>query len=212
MAKAKGENPGEYVNGGIMPFVGGELARGAFRYGAETYGFETLARYHFLIGQTGASYLWYYPAGNPGKSGLDTIPTDGWGASAMLGALMEGAAGIEDNGALYRDVTLSPRWTSAGDVKAARVVARYAASDGYIAYRWERDDHALRLTLTGSGNPSAAGSQGKVQLRMLLPESVERPATVTLNGKPQPIEIDTVFGSRYVQIAAPTNSLVEVAW
>ncbi|NCC32418.1 MAG: hypothetical protein EOM24_10410, partial [Chloroflexia bacterium] len=28
-----GERPGEYVNGGVMPLVGGELARGAFRHG-----------------------------------------------------------------------------------------------------------------------------------------------------------------------------------
>ncbi|MEO7913087.1 MAG: hypothetical protein ABIV47_25845, partial [Roseiflexaceae bacterium] len=99
MADGKGEQPGEYVNGGLMPLVGGELARGAFHVGAERYGFDILARYHFLIGDADASYLWYYPAGNPGKSGPETLPSDGWGASAMLAALLEGAAGIEDQGA-----------------------------------------------------------------------------------------------------------------
>ncbi len=34
--------PGEYVNGGIMPLVGGELARGAFDHGFETYGLDIL--------------------------------------------------------------------------------------------------------------------------------------------------------------------------
>ncbi|MEN9937044.1 MAG: hypothetical protein RLZZ387_3623, partial [Chloroflexota bacterium] len=91
LAGRPGEDPGEYVNGGIMPLVGGELARGAFRYGAEPYGFAILHRYYFLVSSTGASYLWYYPEGNPGISGVDTLPTDGWGSSAMLGALMEGA-------------------------------------------------------------------------------------------------------------------------
>src|SRR5262249_29808996 len=71
MGDDKGEQPGEYVNGGLMPLVGGELARGAFRVGAERYGFDILSRYRFLIGETGATYLWYYPAGNPGKSGPD---------------------------------------------------------------------------------------------------------------------------------------------
>ena len=83
---AKGHNPGEYVNGGIMPLVGGELARGAFDHGFEAYGFDILQRYYSLIAGTNASYLWYYPIGQPGISGADTIPTDGWGSSAMLAA------------------------------------------------------------------------------------------------------------------------------
>src|SRR5207249_8077083 len=110
-----GERPGEYANGGIMPLVGGELARGAFESGAERYAFDILARYDHLIRTTGKSYLWYYPAGNPGISGPETLPTDGWGASAMLGALVEGAAGVQDQGARYGEVRLSPRWSYAGD-------------------------------------------------------------------------------------------------
>src|SRR5207237_10578364 len=148
MAAGKGEQPGEYVNGGLLPLVGGELSRGAFRVGAERYGFDILSRYRFLIGDTDASYLWYYPAGNPGKSGPETLRSDGWGATAMLAALIEGAAGIEDQSARYQDVRLSPRWSAAADVSAARVVARYAASDGYVAYRWQRMAGGLTLDFT----------------------------------------------------------------
>src|SRR4029078_779037 len=119
MAEGKGEQQGEYVNGGLMPLVGGELARGAFRVGGERYGFDILSRYSFLIGDTNASYLWYYPAGNPGKSGPETLPSDGWGASAMLAALLEAAAEIENQGARYQDVQLSPRWPAADNVSAA---------------------------------------------------------------------------------------------
>src|SRR5205823_549021 len=90
--------------------------------------------------------------GSPGLSSVDTLPTDGWGASAMVGALIEGAAGIEDQGARYQDVTLSPRWIDAGDVSGARVVVRYAASDGYVAYRWRRNTRGMRLDFTGSGD------------------------------------------------------------
>src|SRR4051812_21893118 len=205
MADGKGEQPGEYVNGGIMPLVGGELARGAFRVGAERYGFDILSRYCFLIGDTDASYLWYYPAGNPGKSGPETLPSDGWGASAMLAALLEGAAGIEDQGARYQDVRLSPRWTATADVSAARVVARYAASDGYLAYRWQRTAGGLTLDFTGSGK--------RATLRLLLPEAISQVGRVTLDGQPQPIEIDQVFGSRYVVVHAEQGSgRVEVSW
>jgi hypothetical protein len=171
LAGRPGEHPGEYVNGGLMPLVGGELARGAFRYGAERYAFEILHRYYFLISTTGASYLWYYPAGNPGISGEDTLPTDGWGASAMLGALIEGAAGVEDRGALYQEVTLSPRWIFTGDVDQAQVTARYAASDGYVAYRWRRLESGVEIHVTGSGE--------RIHLRVPLPEHVTVPSLVT---------------------------------
>jgi len=205
MADGKGEQPGEYVNGGLMPLVGGELARGAFHVGAERYGFDILSRYRFLIGDTDASYLWYYPAGNPGKSGPETLPSDGWGASAMLAALVEGAAGIEDQGARYQDVRLSPRWPAADGVSAARVVARYAASDGYVAYRWRRAASGLTLDFTGSG--------ARVTLRLLLPDAISQVALVTLDGQPQPLQLDQVFGSRYVVVQAEQGSgRLEVAW
>ncbi|HEU5098281.1 MAG TPA: hypothetical protein VFU22_04650 [Roseiflexaceae bacterium] len=204
MADGKGEQPGEYLNGGLMPLVGGELARGAFRVGAERYGFDILSRYSFLSGATGASYLWYYPAGNPGKSGPETLPTDGWGASAMIAALLEGAAGVEDLDARYQVVQLSPRWPAA-DVDDARVVARYAASDGYVAYHWHREDDRLTLDFTGSGE--------RVTMRLLLPEAVDHVAQVMLDGNALPIKIEQVFGSRYAIVQADQGSgRVEVAW
>jgi hypothetical protein len=205
MASGKGEQPGEYVNGGLMPLVGGELARGAFGVGAERYGFDILARYRFLIGDTNASYLWYYPAGNPGKSGPETLPSDGWGASAMLAALIEGAAGIEDQDTRYQNVRLSPRWPATANVSTALVVARYAASDGYVAYRWRRMASGLTLDFTGSGS--------RVTLRLLLPEAISRVALVTLDGRRQPIKLDQVFGSRYVVVQAEQGSgRLEVVW
>jgi hypothetical protein len=198
MAAGKGEQPGEYVNGGLMPLVGGELARGAFHVGTERYGFDILARYGFLIRNTNTSYLWYYPAGNPGKSGPETLPSDGWGASAMLTALLEGAAGVEDQSARYQDVRLSPRWPAADDVDTARVVARYAASDGYVAYRWQREADSLMLDFTGSGK--------RATLRLLLPEAIAQVTQVTLDDQPQPIKIEQVFGSRYVVVQAEQGS------
>ena len=200
-----GEKPGEYVNGGIMPLVGGELARGAFRYGAERYGFATLTRYAQLLDSTGASYLWYHPAGNPGKSSADTLPPDGWGASAMLGALIEGAAGIEDRGALYQDVTLSPRWSYADGVESARVIARYAASNGYIAYHWRRQTNQLHFAVSGSGE--------RVRVRLLLPAEVRNVTRVTLDGVTVAGEIESSYGSRYLELDVPRgNAAIEVSW
>ncbi|HEU5016121.1 MAG TPA: hypothetical protein VFT66_26595 [Roseiflexaceae bacterium] len=200
-----GNQPGEYVNGGIMPLVGGELARGAFRYGQENYGFSILNRYHFLVQSQGGSYLWYYPAGNPGKSSDNTLNTDGWGSSAMLVALIEGAAGVVDNGALYKDVTLSPRWAADSSVSTATVVVRYPASYGYVAYRWERQSDGIALRVTGSAE------RGTV--RVLLPEAVTGNVAASINGMPVAAQVATVGTSRYVELPLPrTTDAVQVTW
>jgi hypothetical protein len=105
---------GAYVNGGIMPLVGGELARAAFEHGFEAYGLDILRRYGRMIRETGETYLWYFPDGRP--SSLDTStspdvqPTDGWGSSAMLYAFVEGLCGVQDEGCGFDRVRLCPRW------------------------------------------------------------------------------------------------------
>lgn len=201
LAGRLGERPGEYVNGGVMPLVGGELARGAFRYGFEDYGFDILERYYRLIASSNASFLWYYPTGGPGIGSPNTIPTDGWGAGAMVAALIGGAAGIEDIGIRYSEVIISPRWTAAKNVTDAYVVARYAASDGYVAYRWQhaqdRGKTYLRIEATGSGQ--------LLHVRLMLPPDTKSVKEVILNGQPVPIVLDTVGTSQYVTLTAPAD-------
>jgi hypothetical protein len=202
MAGRQGENPGEYTNGGLMPLVGGELARGAFRHGFEKYGFNILERYYALIDRSNATFLWYYPTGAAGVGTNDTIPTDGWGASAMVGALIEGAAGIEDIGVRYSQAIVSPRWVAAEDeITQAYAVARYAASDAYVAYSWSYSEERGRPTL----HMEATGSGGALHLRLLLPQEAREVRSVTLNGQPVPIVIDTIGESQYVTVTAPTD-------
>ncbi|GIV88725.1 MAG: hypothetical protein KatS3mg055_1243 [Chloroflexus sp.] len=195
-----GERPGEYVNGGIMPLVGGELARGAFRYGYEAYGFNILQRYINLIERTGASYLWYYPTGGIAPAN-EFLPTDGWGASAMLGAFIEGATGIEDQHTSFTTVTISPRWPAdpVYTIHDVYVVARYAAGDGYVAYRWQltpaTDNQPSQINLTATGNGDS------FRLRLLVPAGMT-PQTVHLNGAPIPLQIEQIGSSRYVTITA----------
>lgn len=208
LAGRPGENPGEYVNGGIMPLVGGELARGAFRFGSEAYGFDILRRYAALTELTGATYLWYYPDGRPGISGPDTISTDGWGSSAMLAALIEGAAGISDSATGYRNLSLAPRWAADPSFSAVHAVARYAAGDGYTAYRWQRNGTTLTLDFT-----STAAS---AYVRLLLPAEAPRdPAalTVTLNGAPVEFSIDRPGQGHYVALGlAGGDGRLTVSW
>lgn len=208
MAGRLGEHPGYYVNGGIMPLVGGELAQGAFRYGFEDYGFDILQRYYDLIKRTNASYLWYHPTGGPGASGSEVLSTDGWGSSAMLAGLIEGAAGVEDRGVRYSDVTISPRWTALDKFTDTYVVTRYAASDGYVAYRWKyiNEPNAthtiLQLEATGSGE--------RADVRLLLPSRTKSVSRVIYNGERSQSELDVVGTSQYLVLRNVPLDIIQV--
>jgi hypothetical protein len=77
---------GAYVNGGILPPVGGELAKATFEHGFESYGVDILLRYAQMISESNATYLWYFPDGRPctaeESTSPEASPTDGWGSSA----------------------------------------------------------------------------------------------------------------------------------
>lgn len=139
---------GTYVNGGIMPLVGGELAKAAFDNGFEEYGVDILKRYYRLISENNETYLWYTPQGVPATLETSTSPeaepTDGWGSSAMLYALIEGLAGVEDESKQLRDVRLSPRWAAAG-IDKAEVQIEYPASQATFWYKYQQDDQAITL-------------------------------------------------------------------
>jgi hypothetical protein len=205
MAGGKGELPGEYVNGGIMPLVGGELANGAFRYGLAGYGFDILLRYAELTRLTGASYLWYYPDGRAGISSQFTLPTDGWGAAAMLAALIEGAGGVQAAQPRLQQVILSPQWFALPDAADVTLVAHHPASGAYCAYRWQRRDRGCSLQLTGSGTG--------VELRLPLPDDAGEPLSVQLNGSPIDAVIDGGTGRPILVIALETTrARLDVSW
>jgi hypothetical protein len=146
---------GAYVNGGIMPLVGGELARAAFEHGFEEYGVSILRRYYNLIEETGESYLWYFPDGTPARVETSTSPeaqpTDGRGSSAMLYALVEGLAGVEDWWTGFRRARIAPRWLAAG-VEDAEVRVGYRASGASIQYKFTKLNGRIRLEVGGDGS------------------------------------------------------------
>jgi hypothetical protein len=205
MAGGKGEQPGEYVNGGILPLVGGELAHGAFNYGLVGYGFDILLRYAELTRLTDASYLWYYPDGRAGISSQFTLPTDGWGAAAMLAALIEGAGGVQPLQPRMQEVRLSPQWSELSDAGDVTLVAHHPASAAYIAYRWQRLARGLRLQLTGSA--------AVVTLRLPLPADAAEPLSAALNGSPIDAVVDFGTGRPILAVDLPTvHGQLEISW
>lgn len=183
---------GAYCNGGIMPLVGGELARAAFEHGFEEYGVQQLLRYEELT-RNNKTYLWYFPDGRASSVEASTspeaTPTDGWGSSAMLYALIEGLAGVVDRAASFRAVTLAPRWAAALS-REAEVSVSYGPSGASIKYRYTHEVAACRIKMEVEG-------KAEIFLHLLLPKGTE-PIRVLVNNRRVRFKPTMVEESPYV--------------
>jgi hypothetical protein len=195
---------GAYCNGGIMPLVGGELARAALRHGFETYGVQQLLKYEELTSNN-ETYLWYFPDGRHASvetsTSPDASPTDAWGSSAMVYALIEGLAGIVDMNKLFTSVELSPRWIAAGEDEAD-VRSVYGASGASIGYRYahDRSRKTIELEIEGKAN---------VDLHLLLPDNAKATG-MRVNGRKVPFRNTKVEQSPYVTGSFRLNKQADV--
>ncbi len=187
---------GAYVNGGIMPLVGGELAKAAFDHGFESHGVDILKRYYQLISESGESYLWYFHDGSVPTIDTSTSPeaepTDGWGSSAMLHALVEGLAGIEDQLKQFQQVNLSPRWAAA-DVREAEVQVNYQASNTRFGYKYKQTDDQITLEIESPGSD--------IQFHVLFPQNT-MVESVSIDNNATSYQLTDVENSRYVDFEA----------
>jgi hypothetical protein len=184
---------GGYANGGLMPWVGGELCRGALMNGREEYGVELMRQYAGHVRRTGGAQVWYFPDGTPGFRTINEVNYAGWGMAQWVDALLGGLGGVQDREAVLRSVEVSPRW-SATPLRKARVTFRYAASTGYFTYDWKRTDTGLQMEYSGSGDV--------VRFRVLLPAGAAA-KSVAVDGKTVQQQMETVGTSRYVVFDAP---------
>ncbi|MDW7679810.1 MAG: hypothetical protein SCK70_04555 [bacterium] len=186
---------GAYINGGIMPLVGGELAKAAFDHGFETFGVDILKRYYNMISQNRETYLWYFPDGRPSSvetsTSPDATPTDGWGSSAMLYGFVEGLAGVEDKQKLFQKVRLSPKWVAAG-VDAAEVEINYATSKTNLKYQFQIKNDTIDIVVKAH--------HSEVDFHVMLPEKFLA-LQVSLDGVLIPIENERVESSNYVNFS-----------
>lgn len=197
---------GAYINGGIMPLVGGELARAAFDHGFEKYAVKILKQYYGMISGSGETYLWYFPDGTPSSvetsTSPDAEPTDGWGSSAMLNALVEGLAGVTDHHKIFQKIGLAPRWHAAG-ITRAEVKISYAASGYNIRYSYRLDEPLLSMEV--EANPAEIG------FHVLIPENcyVSR---VEVNGASLFFRMLAIEKSNYVDftVHAKKKSIIEI--
>jgi hypothetical protein len=119
---------------------------------------------------------------------------EGWGAAAVVYALVEGLCGVKDVGIAFNKVQISPRWTAAG-VPAASCTIRYSASQGYVSYEYRHDAARKVLHLTASGNAQ------KLAFSILLPERGEV-TRVNVNGAQSEFRDRKIQQSTYVEFEA----------
>ncbi len=194
---------GGYANGGLMPWVGGELCLAAFEHGMESYGVELYHQYTDHLRRTGNRvHVWYWPDGQAGFRTTNEVPYTGWGMAQWLNALIEGLAGIKDKTGQMRTMQVSPRWaaTAQNDI---RVISRYAVNDSYFAYHMKIDSEGKNILIR------YCGSGKSVHFHVMLP-SKWRPKSVSIEGKPAGFSEEKIEGSIYANFCSAVNGVSAV--
>jgi len=192
---------GGYANGGLMPWVGGELCRAAFLFGREKYGVELMREYARHLRRTGGTQVWYWTDGTPGFRTNNELPYAGWNMGQWTDALFTGLAGIRDDLCLMKKVTVSPRWAAAA-VRNVYAAMRYAASNAYFAYRMEINPECMEIRMQSTGS----GCDGLY--RILLPEGWDA-ESVTVNGIVLQFSTEEEGDSRYVVFSGTEEKIVK---
>lgn len=185
---------GEYMNGAILPLVGGELCKAAFQNGYEEYAVELLKKVELILEKNGdklpGCVSWN------GIAQKEAIPAE-WGQAAFVSAMIEGLAGVVDKGIQFSEVEISPRWYFAG-VDSTSVTVGYGNDGNQVKYSYFFDPEKKELKITTSGKFK------KFTLRVPVPENCKT-ATASINGKKAVVEVQQVNASRYMSIEGQGN-------
>jgi hypothetical protein len=129
---------------------------------------------------------------------------DNWAAACAMAALVEGLAGVKNDGLAYDKVTLAPRWTSAG-IDSVHVMIHLPASGGYLGYHYKHNPAAkiIDLAVTGSGST--------VRNHILLPVSSPGVVKITLNGIPVEYNLSRIEASLYADFETSLPALQNIS-
>lgn len=194
--------PGSYMNGGVNTIVGGELAKAAFQHGFEAYGVDILNRMLELTRKhKGDLPVAYKPDGT-----VDEGIPDNWGQAAVLSAMIEGLAGVVDEGQSFNQVEISPRWIAAAKTDVPVTIA-YPASGRSVSYHFLHTPSKKTIRLNLSGDPL------QYKVRLLLPVG-KTTAKAKVERKAVNATIEKIADSYYVVIQGigPGQHAVEVTY
>jgi len=185
---------GQYMNGAILPLVGGELAKAAFQNGFEAYGVEQLKVLEQILSKNNRELPGC--VNTDGTSQKEEIP-DQWGQAAFVSALVEGLAGVVDKSILFEEVEISPRWYFAG-IEKTSVSVGYGGDGNQVGYDYFYLPKSNRVEIKTSGKFD------RFTLRVPLPAKMKG-ATATVNGKKGYVILDQVNQSKYAVIKGTGN-------
>ncbi|MBQ6645431.1 MAG: hypothetical protein IJM56_01990 [Clostridia bacterium] len=175
---------GRYVNGAISPFTAGELARAAFNNGYEEYGWNIIQRFMALAKRDGTVYFLYNTDSTPQPDGGPSA----WGAAALINAVDEGLAGINDAGVNYDEILFCPRFPVTHYTEL-RYLTGYEVSGKLVDVRYILTEEGMRYDLISPAR--------HVRAHILLPrqKSVSR---LLINGEAAPFATARVGTSQYI--------------
>lgn len=168
--------PWQYVNGGIMSQVAGELTKAALDYSFEDYGADIIRRLMAKLEEDHVIRAMYSPEGKINTSVHGEGEPRKWGIATIISAIVESMIGVRDEGKLFQNVLLQPRWEALG-IKKAKVVVNYAASDAYFAYCYELDEKNGTICIRWTGNADT------IRFHIFLPENAEVRSVISGNKK-----------------------------
>lgn len=193
---------GEYANGGLFPWVGGELCRGAFQHGMESLACQLLRDVHDVLKRdNGAMFTWYHLDGSAAiNAPHNQTNYDPWGLSAWAQALIEELVGIKSQGKLLKHVLCAPRWPVTG-AKEISATAHFPASYTYFSYHYRLSRDRIQFHFTGTGED--------VSFRLLLP-GWRKCSGVTLDGKKTGFKTESMEDSVYATLEAKIKGVREM--
>lgn len=135
-------------------------------------------------------------------SGASRMGDPAESAGALGAALIEGLAGVRDEGWGMKALTLSPRWAATPDTDI-QATARYSSGKGYASYALKLDIPQRRAVLRASTSASL------VKIRLLLPRGAQRVVGAKLNGIPLTI-VEEKEGDSLYAVAETANGAGEL--
>lgn len=178
---------GRYVNGAISPFTAGELAKAAFNHGYEEYGWDILQRFIKLAERDGTTYFLYDTDGKPQPDGGPSA----WGAAALISAVDEGLAGINDIGVNYDEIFFAPKFPATYYTEL-RYLTGYEVTQVMVDVRYILTDKGMRYDIYSPAK--------KIQAHILLPEG-KKCEKLFINGNDTAFETELVGESTYVNVS-----------
>ncbi|MBR6793417.1 MAG: hypothetical protein IKM48_03545 [Clostridia bacterium] len=176
--------PGRYVNGAISPFTAGELAKAAFNNGYEEYGWDIVTRFLNLVERDGTIYFLYDTDSTPQPEGGPSS----WGAAALISAVDEGLAGINDIGVNYDEIFFAPKFPVTY-YKELRYITGYEVSKTMVDVRYILKDAGIRYDVYSPAR--------KITAHILLPKD-KTCAKLWVDGCDTEYKIVSIGSSIYV--------------